>query len=30
VLGKAREEGLLREAIVNDLVRIVLKQLGTL
>ena len=30
VLGKAREEALLREAIVNDLVRIVLKQLGTL
>ena len=30
VLGKAHEEQLLREAIVNDLVRIVLKQLGTL
>lgn len=30
VLGKAREEALLRDAIVNDLVRIVLKQLGTL
>ena len=30
VLGKAREEQLLREAIVNDLVRVVLKQLGTL
>ena len=30
VLGKAREEGLLREAIVGDLVRIVLKQLGAL
>ena len=30
VLGKAREELLLREAIVKDLVRIVLKQLGTL
>ncbi len=30
VLGKANEEQLLREAIVDDLVRIVLKQLGTL
>jgi LPS-assembly lipoprotein len=30
VLGKAREEDMLREAIVNDLVRIVMKQLGTL
>ncbi len=30
VLGKAHEEQLLREAIVEDLVRIVLKQLGTL
>jgi LPS-assembly lipoprotein len=30
VLGKTREEDLLREAIVNDLVRIVMKQLGTL
>ncbi len=30
VLGKAHEEQLLREAIVQDLVRIVLKQLGTL
>lgn len=30
VLGKAREEELLRGAIVDDLVRIVLKQLGTL
>lgn len=30
VLGKAHEEELLREAIVDDLVRIVLKQLGTL
>ena len=30
VLGKAHEEQLSREAIVNDLVRIVLKQLGTL
>ena len=30
VLGKAKEEALLREAIVEDLVRIVLKQLGTL
>ena len=30
VLGKAREEELLREAIVSDLVRVVLKQLGTL
>ena len=30
VLGKAREEELLREAIVADLVRIVLKQISTL
>lgn len=30
VLGKAREEQLLREAIVQDLVRIVLKQLSSL
>ncbi len=30
VLGKAREETLMREAIVNDLVRIVLKQLSSL
>ena len=30
VLGKAREEKLLREAIVDDLVRIVLKQISTL
>jgi len=30
VLGKAHEEQLLREAIVQDLVRIVLKQLGAL
>ena len=30
VLGKAREEELLREAIVADLVRIVFKQLSTL
>lgn len=30
VLGKAREEELLREAIVKDLVRIVLKQISTL
>ena len=30
VLGKAREEELLREAIVDDLVRIILKQLSTL
>lgn len=30
VLGKAREEELLREAIVNDLVRIVMKQITTL
>ena len=30
VLGKAKEEALLREAIVEDLVRIVLKQLETL
>ncbi len=29
VLGKAREEQLLREAIVRDLVRIVLKQIST-
>lgn len=30
VLGKAREEQLLREALVKDLVRIVLKQISTL
>jgi LPS-assembly lipoprotein len=30
VLGKAREEELLREAIVKDLVRVVLKQIATL
>ena len=30
VLGKAREEELLRNAIVDDLVRIVLKQISTL
>ena len=30
VLGKAREEELLREAIVDDLVRVVLKQISTL
>ena len=30
VLGKAREEQLLREACVDDLVRIVLKQISTL
>lgn len=30
VLGKAREEELLREAIVKDLVRVVLKQMSTL
>ena len=30
VLGKAREEELLRKAIVDDLVRIVLKQISTL
>ena len=30
VLGKSREEALMREAIVDDLVRIVLKQIGTL
>jgi len=30
VLGKAREEELLREAIVGDLVRVVLKQISTL
>lgn len=30
VLGKAREEELLRNAIVEDLVRIVLKQIATL
>jgi outer membrane lipopolysaccharide assembly protein LptE/RlpB len=30
VLGKAREEELLREAIARDLVRIVLKQISTL
>ena len=30
VLGRAREEQLLRDAIVDDLVRIVLKQISTL
>lgn len=30
VLGKAKEEELLREAIVKDLVRVVLKQISTL
>ena len=30
VLGKAKEEALLREAIVEDLVRIVMKQISTL
>ena len=30
VLGKAREESLLREAIVDDLVRLILKQLSLL
>lgn len=30
VLGKAKEEELLREAIVDDLVRIVMKQISTL
>ncbi len=30
VLGKAREEELLRDAIVEDLVRVVLKQISTL
>ena len=30
VLGKAREEHVMREALVDDLVRIVLKQLSTL
>ncbi len=30
VLGKAREEDLLRKAIVDDLVRIVMKQISTL
>ena len=30
VLGKAREEALMRDAIVQDLVRIVLKQLSSL
>jgi LPS-assembly lipoprotein len=30
VLGKAREGELLREAIVDDLVRIVMKQISTL
>jgi LPS-assembly lipoprotein len=30
VLGKAHEEDLLREAVVNDLVRTVLKQISTL
>jgi LPS-assembly lipoprotein len=30
VLGKSREESMLREALVNDLVRIVLKQISSL
>ena len=30
VLGKAREEEMLRDAIVDDLVRIVMKQISTL
>ena len=30
VLGKAREEELLREAIIEDLVRVVMKQISTL
>jgi LPS-assembly lipoprotein len=30
VLGKAREEELLREAIVDDLVQVILKQLSSL
>ena len=30
VLGKAREEQLMREAIVSDLVRIVMKQISTI
>jgi outer membrane lipopolysaccharide assembly protein LptE/RlpB len=30
VLGKAREEELLREAIVDDLVEVILKQLSSL
>lgn len=30
VLGKAREEALLRDAIVQDLVRVIMKQLATL
>jgi outer membrane lipopolysaccharide assembly protein LptE/RlpB len=30
VLGKAREEELLREAIVKDLVRVVLRQIARL
>ena len=30
VLGKAREEGLMRDAVVKDLVRVVLKQLSSL
>ncbi len=30
VIGKAREEELLRQAIVDDLVRIILKQLSSL
>ena len=30
VLGKAREEALMRESIVDDLVRIVLKQISAL
>jgi outer membrane lipopolysaccharide assembly protein LptE/RlpB len=30
VLGKAKEEDLMREAVVDDLVRIVMKQISTL
>jgi outer membrane lipopolysaccharide assembly protein LptE/RlpB len=30
VLGKAHEQELMRDAIVDDLVRIVLKQIGTI
>ena len=30
VLGKAKEEQLMRDAIVDDLVRIVLKQISTI
>ena len=30
VLGKAREEGLMRDAVVKDLVRVVLKQISSL